>query len=139
MRPTIVAITAVVAILASAGAGVVAEDEIPGVTGDLTLVEKNRDNAKTVDKIKVQVDDEVEITWTYPIVPAAIPTKVSARSSGDSVKFDDIVRVSRPRIVGAGILGAFFTAKKVGTATLKFEINTEAGGVILECQVEVVE
>jgi hypothetical protein len=138
MRNLIVLAT-VLSVLSATAAWSFADEETEGLTGTLTLIPKNKENAATVDKVKVKIDDEVEITWTYPIVPGSIPKKVAASSSNDAMHLDDIVRVVRPGFVGAGSVGAFFTAKKEGTATLKFEINNGEANVTLQCEVEVVK
>ncbi len=115
------------------------DDKLQGVDGGLTRIEKNAENAGTVDKVKVKVGDVIEIDWTYPIVPASLPTKVSASSDSDAVKKIDIRRIVRPKILGTGTLGAFFKAEKAGKATLTFSISAGEQGVILKTEVEVVE
>jgi hypothetical protein len=96
----------------SVRASILQDDGIPGVNGDLILIEKNAETAQVKDKISVNVGDKIEITWTYPIVPASLPKKVEAKSDSDSVKFNEIRRVSRPKLIGSGTLGAFFVASQ---------------------------
>ncbi len=115
------------------------DENLQGVDGSLTRIEKNGGNAGTEDKIHVKVGDVIEIDWTYPIVPASLPTKVKASSDNEAVTKTDIRRIVRPKLVGTGTLGAFFKAAKIGKATLTFEISSGEHGVILKTEVEVVQ
>jgi hypothetical protein len=112
---------------------------IPGVTGDLYLIEKDAANADVKPKIAVKVGDKIEMTWTYPVVPGSIPANVGGQSDGPKiVSVSEVRQIIRPGIVGAEVLGAFYSADSVGTTTIYFNINNGGGkGVRLACDVEV--
>jgi len=114
--------------------------EIPGVTGNLTRIAKDKENAATPDKVTVAVGDLIEIDWTYPVVPATLPTAASAKSSADAAKFVEIRSIYRTKLLGTGMLGALFKAEKPGKATLTFVVKSQgsgAKGVVLKCEVTV--
>jgi len=111
---------------------------IKGVTGGLTLVEKNAGNANEKTDITVEVGDKIEITWTYPITPGGTPTNVDSKSDAEGVvKPGDILTIVKPGILGAGIVGAFFKAEKTGKTTIYFNINDGGTGARLACDVTV--
>jgi hypothetical protein len=105
-------------------------------------LEKNSNNAAQEDKISVKVGDVIEIEWTYPVVPGAIPYDAKGKSDGEAVKSVEVIRVVRPKLVGAGRLAAVFKAEKEGKATLTFDVKSKAKdgddtGAVLKCSVEV--
>jgi hypothetical protein len=121
-----------------------ADDGEPFVKRTVTRVEKNGNNANQHDKVKVKVGDAVEIEWSYPVVPGAIPRDASGKSDGEAMKFVEVVRVVRPKLVGSGKLAAVFRAEREGTATLTFTVESKAKGgddtgAVLKCEVEVVK
>ena len=112
---------------------------LPGVAGELVLIEKDQANANTPSKVQVKVGDKIEITWSYPVVPGSIPMNVGATSDTPAtVKVLEIRQVVKPGIVGAGTLGAFYSAEAVGKTKIYFNINNGGTGARLECEVEVV-
>jgi hypothetical protein len=117
-------------------------DTIPGVKGDLIRIDKNKGNVGQIDKITAHVGDRIEVDWTYAVIPEEIPIMTSAKSDAASVKFDEIRQIVRPKLVGAGMLGALFTAEKEGKAALTFAIKSKGSkdaGAILKCEVEVLK
>jgi hypothetical protein len=121
-----------------------AEDGESFVKRTVTRIEKNGNNATQQDKVKVKVGDGVEIEWSYPVVPGAIPRDAGGKSDGTAMKFVEVVRVVRPKLVGSGKLAAVFKAEKEGKATLTFTVESKAKGgddtgAVLKCEVEVVK
>jgi len=104
----------------------------------LYLIEKDRTNAGVKPTIQVHVGDKIEITWSYPVVPGSIPTIVGAKSDAPAVvKVLEVRRIIKPGIMGAGTLGAFYSADSVGTTVIHFDINDGGTGALLQCVVEV--
>jgi hypothetical protein len=130
-------------LLAAPRAGAEDKDKDKDALAKRTIhrLEKSANNT-TEEKIKVKVGDTVEIEWTYPVVPGAIPSGASGKSDADAVKFVEVDRVVIPKRVGAGRLVAVFKAEKEGKATLTFEIKSKAKGgedtgATVKCEVEV--
>ncbi|HEY1068839.1 MAG TPA: hypothetical protein VGE52_22150, partial [Pirellulales bacterium] len=101
------------------------EGEVPGVEGNTFLIEKDQENMKTVDDVQVFEDDEIQINWTYPVVPGFFPEKVEAKSSSGAVKFlqsRNIVRTDGR--VGASTLATRFEAKKPGKSTITVMVKS---------------
>jgi hypothetical protein len=66
---------------------------------------------------EVAVEDLIELDYTYPVVPTAIPNKVDHKqpASGSVVKSELGFRtVSTPRLLGTGTIAFYFEAKKEG-------------------------
>jgi hypothetical protein len=74
----------------------------------------------------VKVGDVIELDYTYPIVPEAMPQKVSVKqTSGSAVELSPIgVRmIEVPMMVGASTIGFFLEAKQAGDATVTLVID----------------
>jgi hypothetical protein len=129
------------ALLAASAVGR-ADDKESFVKRTVTRLEKNNNNAGQEDQVKVKGGDVIELEWSYPVVPGAIPRDASARSDSEAVRFVEITRVVGPKLVGAGKLAAVFKAEKEGKATLTFTVESKAKGgddtgAVLKCAVEV--
>jgi hypothetical protein len=114
------------------------EKGITGVKGKFIRIEKNRETADKVEKLKVEAGTRIEVEWTYPIAPP-LPTAAEGKSSDDAVVKPGAVESVTvvPQLIGVGRLGAFFVAEKKGSATLTFAIKSGDARVILKVEVEV--
>jgi len=117
-------------------------DEITGVKGVVIRLAKNKQNADKTDEVKCKVGDEIEIDYTYPIVPGAIPSGTEVKVEGEAVTSAGVFRIQNHKLVGAGTLGAFLNAKKKGKATITYTIKVKdkedkETSVELKCDVEV--
>lgn len=75
---------------------------------------------------KVSVGDLIELNYTYPIVPTAIPKKMShtITAGGAVVKSSlGFRRVVAPKLVGAGTIAFYFEAKAAGEDTVTLTID----------------
>lgn len=117
-----------------------AEDDIPGVDGELVVVRQEEDGEPSKDPVQIHVGDVVELLMGYP---SGQLTGATAKSDGGGVKFQKIrlVRMEPPsRQIGAMSVGAFFTAEAEGKADLAFEVKLVTGGTkTFKCRVEVVK
>ncbi|HEV3304489.1 MAG TPA: hypothetical protein VG055_32865 [Planctomycetaceae bacterium] len=74
----------------------------------------------------VKVGDVIELDYTYPIVPGAIPQKVSIKQTpGGAIDVSPIgVRmIEVPMMVGASTIAFFLDAKEVGKETVTIVID----------------
>ncbi|HEV3303729.1 MAG TPA: hypothetical protein VG055_29015 [Planctomycetaceae bacterium] len=74
----------------------------------------------------VKVGDVIELDYTYPVVPNAMPKKVSIKQTfGGAIDLSPIgVRmVVAPRLVGASTIGFFLDAKETGKETVTLVID----------------
>lgn len=75
---------------------------------------------------QVNVGDLIELDYTYPVVPAAIPKKVAYQQTltGAVAKSAMGFRtVTIPRLVGAGTIACYFDAKQAGEETVTLIID----------------
>lgn len=121
----------------SVHAGALRQGEVPGVKGQLILIEKDAATVATLDKILAQVGDKVEITWNYSGAPGTTLLRAEAKSSSDCVTAEEVRRVTQPKPLATNMVAAFFEAKKPGKSVLTFVVETTGGGVILKSEVEV--
>jgi hypothetical protein len=73
-----------------------------------------------------EVGDAIELDYSYPVVPGAIPNKVSTKQTpGGAVDVSPlgIRMVVAPGLVGASTIGFFFDAKKKGQETVTIVID----------------
>jgi hypothetical protein len=77
-----------------------------------------RGNANYRDTVNVAVKDKIEITWSYPVVPASVPKIVDARMDSEDLAILEIHTIVNPKASGAGKVGAFFEAKAPGKSTI---------------------
>jgi hypothetical protein len=74
---------------------------------------------------RVAVGDLLELQYSYPVIPAAIPKQLSSTSSeGDVLSSDGNAKtVVVPGLMGAGYKAFCFRAMKVGTANVTIAID----------------
>jgi hypothetical protein len=75
---------------------------------------------------EVTVGDLIELDYTYPIVPAAIPRKAECKQTllGAVAKSPLGFRtVTTPRLAGTGTVAFYFDAKKEGEDTISLIID----------------
>jgi hypothetical protein len=74
----------------------------------------------------VNVGDLIELDYTYPVVPAAIPKKLDHKQTGvgavakSPVGFRTVVS---PKLLGGGTVAFYFDAKKEGEETVTLIID----------------
>jgi hypothetical protein len=116
----------VAATLATASAR--AEDGVDGVT-----VRPMQDKAKVEGckiaipaEYEVTVGDLIELDYTYPVIPVAIPNNVNYKQTlTEAVGKSPLGfrRVTTPKMVGTGTIAFYFDAKKVGEETVTLIID----------------
>jgi hypothetical protein len=136
-----IGLLATAAFLALAGVAFVHADEITGVKGAVIRLAKNKQNADKTDEVKCKVGDEIEIDYTYPIVPGAIPSAVEVKVDGEAATSAGVFRIQNHKLVGAGTFGAFLNVKKKGKATITYTITQKdkegkETSVDLKCEVD---
>jgi hypothetical protein len=134
-------LAATVTLLLAVPLGGRADDKESFVKHTVYRLEKGGSNTGD-EKVKVKDGDVVENEWSYPVVPGAIPGDANGKSDGGAVKFVEVTRVVRPKLVGSGKIAAVFKAEKEGKATVTFTVTSKAKGgddtgAVLKCEVEV--
>lgn len=113
--------------IASMASACLATDGVEGTT-----VRPKQEDAKVTgckiaapDSYDVAVGDLIELDYTYPVVPGAIPKKANAKTtSGAVVKSSlEFREVATPKLVGTGTIAFYFDAKKEGNDTVTLVID----------------
>jgi hypothetical protein len=72
-----------------------------------------------------KVGDLLELEYSYPVIPEAMPTKLDAKSSDSTVlsSDSDVKTVVVPGLMGAGKKAFWFSAKSPGKCTITLSID----------------
>lgn len=115
-----------------------AADDVTGLKGTIYRVDKNKDNLDKEVKIEAKVGEIIAVQWTYPVVPAALPTAVDGKSDSDAVKYMEARSVVvYPRLLGVDRVAGTFRAEKAGRASISLIVKTKEGETVVKATVEV--